>query len=354
MNWSVSWTGPLKKIRLRRENEALRRAISDRYDFSQVIGKSKAIGDILERTRKVIGARCTVLITGESGTGKELIARAIHYNGPQAAKPFVVVNCSAIPRDLLESELFGHEKGAFTGASVRKKGLFEEADGGTLFLDEIGNLPTELQAKLLRAVQDGEIRRVGGIELIKIDCRIIAATNSDLKAKVDEGQFRADLYYRLNVVPVHVPSLRERREDIPLLVQHFLGKYSAKLNRPIRGISPAALDLLMRQPWQGNVRELENIIERAVVFSTDHDLIDLEGLPASFQDDSEWFEAAIGSKLSIEAYTKALIQRCDAAHYHESDIARLLGINPKTLWEKRRRWNLHRKSKQSIPYPLKM
>jgi DNA-binding NtrC family response regulator len=339
----------LERIRLIDENRALREAISERYDFSQIIGQSKGIRDVLERIRKVIDTKCNVLITGESGTGKELIARAIHYNSPQAARPFVVVNCGAIPRELLESELFGHEKGAFTGASSRKKGLFEEADGGTLFLDEIGDLPPELQVKLLRAVQDGEIRRVGGTELIRIDCRIVAATNQDLRAKVDEGRFRADLYYRLNVVPIHVPPLRERSEDIPLLVEHLLQKYSVKLNHPVKKISQAALELLMRQPWQGNVRELENILERAILFSTDQDYINVEDLPASFQDDSRWLETAMESRLSIEEYTRAFVQRYESAGYQESEIARLLGISPKTLWEKRKRWGRPRRPNHSMP-----
>ena len=335
----------LERTRLIEENLALRRAVEERYDFSHIIGRSKATRDVLERISAVTGAKSTVLITGESGTGKELIARAIHYNSPRKTQPFVVVNCSAIPRDLLESELFGHVKGAFTGALFRKKGLFVEADGGTLFLDEIGDLPQELQVKILRAIQEEDIRQVGATKQIKVDIRIIAATNRDLRAEVEAGQFRMDLYYRLNVVPIHVAPLREREEDIPLLVRHFLEKYARKLDRPAKDLCPATLDLLLRQPWPGNIRELENIIERAMIFSTSRDFINVEDLPASFQNqkDSEWVHTAIESKLSIEEYTKAFIQRFESDHT-ETQLATLLSIAPKTLWEKRKRWGMTRKS----------
>jgi DNA-binding NtrC family response regulator len=343
----------LERVRLIEENRALRQAVAERYDFSHIIGSSKAIRDILERISKVAETKSTVLITGESGTGKELIAQAIHYNSPRKARPFVVINCSAIPRDLLESELFGHEKGAFTGALFRKKGLFVEADGGTLFLDEIGDLPPELQVKILRAIQEEEIRLVGETKPVKVDIRIIAATNRDLRAEVEAGRFRMDLYYRLNVVPIHVAPLREREGDIHLLVGHFIEKHARKLNRPVKELSPAALDLLLRQPWPGNIRELENIIERAMIFSVREDFIDVGDLPASFQNhkDSESFHTAMESKLSIEEYAKASIQRYESDH-NETELAALLGISPKTLWEKRKRWGMIRKPGQSRSFSL--
>lgn len=334
----------LERTRLIEENLALRQAVAERCDFSHIIGRSKAIRDVLGRISKVAESKSTVLITGESGTGKELVAIAIHSNSPRKTRHFVVITCSAIPRDLLESELFGHETGAFTGALSRKKGLFEEADGGTLFLDEIDDLPQELQVKILRGIQEEEIRRVGGTEPIKVDIRIIAATNRDLRVEVEAGQFRADLYYRLNVVPIHVAPLRERKEDIPLLARHFTEKYARKLDCPVKELSPAALDLLLRQPWPGNIRELENIIERAMIFSTSRDFIDVGDFPASFQDQKglEWAHTAMESKLSIEEYTKAFIQRFESDHT-ETKLAALLGISPKTLWEKRKRWSLIRK-----------
>jgi DNA-binding NtrC family response regulator len=207
-----------------------------------------------------------VLITGESGTGKELVARALHENSARRDKPFIKVNCAAIPRDLMESELFGYERGAFTGAVGSKPGRFELANGGTLFLDEVGSIPIEMQVKLLRALQESEFERVGGVKTIRVDVRLVAATNSDLKKEIAAGAFREDLYYRLNVVPIRLPALRERREDIPLLVQHFVKKFDARLNKHVSFVDPTALDVLSSHPWPGNIRELENVIERAVLF----------------------------------------------------------------------------------------
>ena len=226
--------------------------------------------------------KSTILITGESGTGKELVARALHYNSDRAQNPFVPVNCGAIPENLLESELFGHAKGAFTDAIRTKKGLFEEADGGTLFLDEIGELPAQLQVKLLRVLQDGEIRRIGESKPIQIDVRIVAATVKDLTKEVNEGRFRDDLFYRLNVLPIHIPPLRERKEDIPLLTAHFIKKYSQAMNKNVGGIDSKALEALMNYKWYGNVRELENTIERAIVLA-DGENIELENLPVEIQ-----------------------------------------------------------------------
>jgi DNA-binding NtrC family response regulator len=243
-----------------------------------IIGKSAGIIDIYGIIERVADTPTTVLITGESGTGKELVARALHENSSRRSRPFIKVNCAAIPRDLMESELFGYERGAFTGAVTSKPGRFELATGGTLFLDEIGSIPVEMQVKLLRALQESEFERVGGIKTIRIDVRLVAATNSDLKKEIAAGAFREDLYYRLNVVPVRLPSLRQRREDIPLLVTHFVEKFNTRLRKNVRGIDADARAILEEYPWPGNIRELENVIERAVLFC-DGDFVKERDLP---------------------------------------------------------------------------
>jgi two-component system response regulator AtoC len=232
-----------------------------------IIGTSTAIRDLCAVIERVADTPTTVLVTGESGTGKELVARALHENSSRRDKPFIKVNCAAIPRDLMESELFGYERGAFTGAVGSKPGRFELAHGGTLFLDEIGTIPTEMQVKLLRSLQESEFERVGGIKTIRVDVRLVAATNSDLRHEIEVGSFRDDLYYRLNVVPIRLSPLRERADDIPLLVRHFLSKFNNRLNKSIYGISAEAEVALMSHPWPGNIRELENVIERAVLFA---------------------------------------------------------------------------------------
>jgi two-component system response regulator AtoC len=231
-----------------------------------IIGRSQSILDLYAVLDRVAGTPTTVLITGESGTGKELVARALHENSNRRDKPFIKVNCAAIPRDLMESELFGYERGAFTGAVTSKPGRFELASGGTLFLDEIGSIPVEMQVKLLRALQESKFERVGGVRTIRVDVRLVAATNSELKKEIAAGSFREDLYYRLNVVPIRLAPLRERREDIPLLVDHFVQKFNARLNKQVRGAEPETRELLSQYPWPGNIRELENVIERAVLF----------------------------------------------------------------------------------------
>ncbi len=252
-----------EKERYRTENVQLLRELQEKHCFEGIIGISRKFLSVLEVVKQVAPTQAPVLITGESGTGKELIARAIHYNSDRAHKPFIVINCAAIPRELLESELFGHEKGAFTGAITAKKGKFELAHGGTLFLDEIGDLDLSLQVKLLRVLQSGEVQSVGSEEVKIVDVRIVAATNQSLKSMLDAGSFRPDLYYRLNVVPVHLPPLRERREDIPLLIHHFLQKYQT--GKKVVDISPAATQILMQYHFPGNIRELENILQRAVI-----------------------------------------------------------------------------------------
>jgi two-component system response regulator AtoC len=264
--------------RLKRENSALKEAISERYSFSKIIARSDAFKAIFDTVKRLSQFTTTVMITGESGTGKELLARAIHENSPRRGKPFVAINCGAIPENLMESELFGHKKGAFTDASRDKKGLFEEASGGTLFLDEIGELPLHLQVKLLRALQEQTIRRVGDEQLIPIDVRVISATLRNLEQDAKFGRFREDLFYRLNVVSLHLPALRERPEDIPLLVEHFLTKHAKRLGIPAKKVSPEIMKLLLAQTWRGNARELENCMERALVLSQGDDL-EREALP---------------------------------------------------------------------------
>jgi DNA-binding NtrC family response regulator len=257
----------LEDQRLREENRRLREAVEERYGFDNLIGQSRAIQTVFEKIRAVANSDATVLLLGESGTGKELVARAIHWNSPRRDRAFVAVNCGAIPENLLESELFGHEKGAFTGADKKRRGLFAEANGGSLFLDEITDTPLALQAKLLRALQDKVIRPVGGSEEIQLDLRIISATNRDLPAVVRDGRFREDLYYRLAVIPIRLPSLRERTEDIPLLAQHFLERAAASMGRRFEGFSDDAMEWLLKHRWPGNVRELENVVERAATLA---------------------------------------------------------------------------------------
>ncbi len=275
-----------EREQLRRENQLLRREVQREYSFENIVSKNAKMKQIFEVIKKVAPYKSTILIMGESGTGKELVARALHYNSDRSKKPFVAVNCGAIPENLLESELFGHVKGAFTDAIRTKRGLFEEADGGTLFLDEIGELPPQLQVKLLRVLQEGEIRRVGDSKPIKVDVRIISATVKDLVKEVNEGRFRDDLFYRLNVLPIHIPPLRERKEDIPLLVEHFIKKFTLSTNKKVVGIDSKALEALINYRWSGNVRELENTIERAVVLA-DGENIMLENLPPEIREFKE-------------------------------------------------------------------
>ena len=326
-----------ERERLRRENELLRKEVQKEYSFENIVSKNEKMINIFEVIKKVAPYKSTILITGESGTGKELIARALHYSSDRSQRPFIPVNCGAIPENLLESELFGHVKGAFTDAIRTKKGLFEEADGGTLFLDEIGELPTQLQVKLLRVLQDGEIRRVGESKSIQIDVRIISATAKDLTKEVNEGRFREDLFYRLNVLPIYIPPLRERKEDIPLLVPHFINKYSQSMNKPVVGITSKALDALMDYKWYGNVRELENTIERAIVL-TDRENIELENLPIeiqNFQDqvqltplDEEDYSIKKASKFLEMNLIKKALKKTKGNHTH---AARLLELSHRAL-----------------------
>jgi len=275
-------------------------------DFARMIARSASMQEIFKRIRKIADYKTTVLIQGESGTGKELVARALHDCSTRANKPFVAVNCGAIPENLLESELFGHVKGAFTDASRDKKGLFAEADGGTLFLDEIGELPLNLQVKLLRALQEEEIRRVGDTHSIRVDVRVVAATVRDLAADAKESRFREDLFYRLNVLPIVVPPLRERSEDVPPLVEHFLARNNARLGLRIEGIAPEAMKLLLDYPWPGNVRELENTIEHAMVLA-EGQLIEMDSLPAKIRESKDRIRLTLLSgELSIKKTTRII------------------------------------------------
>lgn len=262
----------LEKKNLQKENVLLKQAMRDRFHFGNIIGQSPKMVTLYDLLEKVSPTKTNILVTGESGTGKELVAKAIHYNSPRKEKPFVTLNCGAIPESLIESELFGHMKGAFTDAIATKKGLFEVADEGTIFLDEISELPLLMQVKLLRVLQDKEFKRVGGTEDIRVDVRIIAATNKELEEAVKEKRFREDLFYRLNVIQIKLPPLRDRREDIQILANHFLKKYSQELSKNISKISPEALQILLNYEYPGNVRELQNIIERAVALESSSDL----------------------------------------------------------------------------------
>lgn len=268
----------LKSKNLEVENRVLKKELGKENSFQNIIGNSESMHRIFDLVRRVSQAPTNVLITGESGTGKEVVAKAIHYNGPLKDRPFVTINCGAIPENLMESEMFGHKKGSFTGAVVDKSGLFEVADGGTLFLDEVGELPLSIQVKLLRAIQERIIRRVGATDDIKVDVRIIAATNRDLERMVNDGGFRQDLYYRLNVIHIKTPSLRERRDDIPLLAAHFLKKYNDRLGKNIGGISQEAMEMMKKYDYPGNVRELENVIERTVALEAGSTILP-ESLP---------------------------------------------------------------------------
>jgi two-component system response regulator PilR (NtrC family) len=262
----------LEKKNLQKENILLKQAVRDRFHFGNIIGQSPKMAALYDLLEKVSPTKTNILITGESGTGKELVAKAIHYNSPRKEKPFVTLNCGAIPESLIESELFGHMKGAFTDAIATKKGLFEVADEGTMFLDEISELPLLMQVKLLRVLQDKEFKRVGGTEDIRVDVRIIAATNKELEEAVKEKRFREDLFYRLNVIQIKLPPLRDRREDIQILANHFLKKYSQELSKSISNIAPEAIQILLNYEYPGNVRELQNIIERAVALESSSDL----------------------------------------------------------------------------------
>ena len=322
---------------LRHEVAVLKDRLGDRFDLSNIIGKSRKMKDVFEILAMAAPSDATVLIQGESGTGKELIANAIHQNSPRAGNPFIKVNCAALPESLLESELFGHERGAFTGAVNMRKGRFELANGGSIFLDEISEMSSAMQARLLRVLQEKEFERVGGMKTIEVDVRVISATNRDLESEVKEGRFREDLFYRLNVISIPIPPLRERKEDIPLLAEHFLSVYSEKNRRQLRGFLPKTLDLFMRYDWPGNVRELENVIERSVIMSRgDH--ISLDDLPRNIQElsaDLENDNTGVRPGWSMKEVERDLIiKTLEQTGGNKTKAAEILGINRKTLQNK--------------------
>ena len=334
----------LEKRSLEREVAFLRGELARTHDVEEIVGRHPAMQKLQRVIGQVAPTSATVLITGESGTGKELVARAIHRQGPRRDKPFVPVNPAAIAETLIESELFGHEKGAFTGAYQRKLGKFELAQGGTLFLDEIGALKPELQAKLLRVLQEREIERVGGTRPIRIDVRVVAATNANLDAAVARGAFREDLYYRLNVVPIHVPPLRERADDIPLLVEHFVRHLAQAFNRPVEGVSPEALAALRQYRWRGNVRELQNIIERCVVLA-EGPTIQLNDLPLDILLPEHRTRVRAADKLPLkdatEQFERQIILRVlERVKGNQSEAARILGVHRNSLKRLLARWGV--------------
>jgi two-component system response regulator HydG len=331
---SQAVTKALEDRRVREENRRLREEVEGRYRLGNLLGATPAMQAVFALIRQAAPGDSTVLISGESGTGKELVAKALHYNGPRAGRPFVPVNCAALPASLLESELFGHVRGAFTGAVGGRRGLFREAEGGTLFLDEIGDMAPELQAKLLRVIEDRAVRPVGSDEAIPVDLRLATATNKDLLARTKDGLFREDLYYRLAVIPIHLPSLRERRDDIPLLAEHGLRRAAAAAGKAIRGFTPEAMAALLRHPWPGNVRELENVVERAVMLTAGEQvrpealLLDAAAAPAP---------AALLPQAGPRPTLKGLTEEYVALVLREvggdkAKAAEILGVSKRTLY----------------------
>ncbi len=327
----------LERKNQRSEINYLRREVKEKYRFENILGHSDAMQSLLKKVAKVARSDATILIMGESGTGKELIAKAIHNNSPRKENPFIVVNCGALPRELLESELFGHLKGSFTGAITNKKGLLEEANKGSFFLDEVGELEPAIQAKLLRVLQDGSFRRLGANRETSVDVRFLSATNSDLEKAVAEGTFRQDLFYRLNVITLWLPPLRERREDIPLLANHFLQKYADKLGVVVDRISKAALSQLVAYSWPGNIRELENVIEQAVVLSSGQSVA-VEDIQAKLRqpDLGEEEDGRILERTEKECILQ-ILRKCA---YNKGKAARELGISETTLWRKLKKYGV--------------
>lgn len=340
----------MEHTRLKNENRQLKEKLRKEFDWQNIIGSSPPMRALIDMVAMVAPSEATVLITGESGTGKELVARSIHSNSPRRSKPFVVVNCAALADTLLESELFGHERGAFTGADKRREGRFRQADGGTLFLDEIGETSPAMQAKLLRVIQERELQRVGGDETLHVDVRILAATNRDLSDEVKQGNFREDLFYRLNVVTLDMPPLRARHADIPLLAQHFMKQFASRNRKEIKGFTPRAMDLLIKHDWPGNVRELENAVERAVILIAGDHITERE-LPLSISPDRDSATSepavtgdrmiALDGRQSLESIEKeAIAATLEETGGNKSETARRLGINRKTLHLKLKRYGL--------------
>lgn len=340
----------LEHYQLLEENHRLKTTLRERYSFKNIVGKSTAMQQVFDLISQVAPRRSTVLIQGESGTGKELVAKAIHASSGRADAPFIAINCGNIPSELLESELFGHVRGAFTGATNAKKGLFEAANGGTLFLDEVATISMEIQSKLLRVIQEREFRRLGGLDTIKVDVRIIAASNTDLHACVVQGTFREDLYYRLNVIVIRIPSLRERLEDIPLLSDRFIRKFSEENQRSGLFLEPAALKVLMDYHWPGNVRELENVMERAVVLAPGNnigtDLFPKNLFLPSQQVGDHSFQDDVTLKERVGNYEKSIILAAlEKTDWNQKKAAEMLSVNTTTLSEKLKRFGIRESSR---------
>lgn len=322
-----------KESLLLRENRFLRMEVRKKFEYSSIVGKSRKILEVFSLIEKVAPSSSTVILYGGSGTGKELVAKAIHYHGPRAHKPFIPFNCGAIPESLVESELFGHTKGAFTGAIQAKRGLFEEADGGTIFLDEISTLPPSAQVKLLRVLQEREVMRVGSTDRTKIDVRVIAATNENLEANMKLGKFREDLFYRLQVFPIVLPDLKDRSEDIPLLAYHFLDIYTKVTQKPLKGISKDAMNFLLEYHWPGNVRELENVIERAVIMA-DQEYLTPQDLPDYLREEfTNLIKRGVKARKSLEEIKEEYIsQILQETGGNKRVAAEILRVNPRTLY----------------------
>ncbi|KAB2924450.1 MAG: sigma-54-dependent Fis family transcriptional regulator [Bacteroidetes bacterium] len=333
----------IKIKNLQRENSILRKKLSKQYSFCDIISKNPKMGEIFTLVREVSSLRSTVLIQGESGTGKEMIARAIHFSGDRAARPFIGVSCAALTESLLESELFGHEKGSFTGAVGQKKGKFELAEGGTIFLDEIGDISPKLQMNLLRVLQERNFYRVGGTEQISVDVRVIAATNRDLEKAVRDGAFRDDLFYRLNVINIHLPSLRDRKEDIPLLVRAFIEQLGPELGREVSDISEGALKVLLNHQWPGNVRELENAVERAIVTCKTKVLAEEDFTFIGTAHPTEKQEWCVPEDLTLDDLTnRAITATLQRTHGNIKEAAAILGVDRSTLYDRIKKYNLPR------------
>ena len=346
----LSISKAMQFARAQQENRHLRRQIQERFGPENIVARDKSMRHVLDMVHRAAPSRSTVLVTGESGTGKELIAKAIHNDSPRKDGPFISVNCMALNTGVLESELFGHEKGSFTGAVSRRRGRFELADKGTLFLDEIGELSHDMQVKLMRVLQERCFERVGGTESVEVDIRIVAATNRDLTKAVADGRFREDLFYRLNVVSIHLPPLRERREDIPFLAAHFLDRYARENSRELKGFTPSAMDYLSAYEWPGNVRQLENVIERCVVMCTG-DTVSAEDLPPEIKDEESQFKSAVDllpTKLdlseTLEKIEAAVIRRALVrADFIQVKAAELLNVSKSLLQYKLKKYNISAK-----------
>ena len=342
----------LKHKALADENEQLKQRLQDRYRFENIVGRSRKMEELFDLVESVAASEANILIQGENGTGKELIANAIHYNSKRAKGPFIKINCAAIPKDLIESELFGYKKGAFTGATVDKEGLLEMAEGGSVLFDEIGEMPPYLQTKLLRVLQEREYRAIGSERIVQVDFRLICATNTDLDVALKEGRLREDLYFRINTIALRVPPLRERTEDIPLLCDYFLDKFRQRYDKAVRTLAPAVYHLLIRNRWPGNVRELENAIERAVLVSKGSEVA-VTDLPETFHVESPASAdfAVPPHRTLAEIERMAILQTLQRTNWNKQEAAQILGLYRPTLYSKMKKHGIHDAGKTAKPSP---